>query len=486
MTLTPLRDDALTATDAGSALQLSLPWIRSLPLASLTDPTVRIAGKPVAVTGVRIHQRLIPIEEIGEHDGAWWFQQDRIALELDVRLEHGRHEVEVEFGLRIPYIQGGPDGPLTLRFRDVRSLDTDAPRSGRHSALMVERADATNAVHAEDMSLPDGWVLSASSFNWTPDMITTDDSAPDLVVAIVERGIATEVEAEPGQLWRTFPGDTTAQAEALRARLDAAGGAVSIMGASIDDWSPRGTRRTDDERLAFLLPQLDAAHRLGARGVRVPIGAAGPGLLTRVLPLLHERDLTWFEEIQGPQTPGSPQAGAAIDHIVSLDDPRVRLLVDISMFMPAVPESYLRALEAGGVPPTLITRLREEWTDPATGAEVMDVLRSGAVPGSVLTLYMDMLIRFGRSDSSAIADVLPWVGAFHLKFWDLVDDDRRVSAPIAAVGELLSGTDFRGTLCSEWGGQEWLDDDPATMTRAHLEVARTALTAGLRRAASSL
>ena len=35
-------------------------------------------------------------------------------------------------------------------------------------------------------------------------------------------------------------------------------------------------------------------------------------LLERVLPILHEAGLTLFEEIQGSQTPGSPQAGAAI------------------------------------------------------------------------------------------------------------------------------------------------------------------------------
>ncbi len=50
-----------------------------------------------------------------------------------------------------------------------------------------------------------------------------------------------------------------------------------------------------------------------------------------------------------------------------------------------------------------------------------------------------------------------------------------MSAPIRSVGELLRGTDFAGTLCSEWGGHEWLDDDAMTMTRDHLALARRAL-----------
>ncbi len=106
---------------------------------------------------------------------------------------------------------------------------------------------------------------------------------------------------------------------------------------------------------------------------------------------------------------------------------------------------------------------------------IVDLLRSGGVPASVHTLYMDMLVRFGRSDATVIADVLPWIGAFHLKFWDLDDSDDRVSGPIRDLGALLRGTGFSGTLCSEWGGHEWLDDDPTQMTRDHLALARRAL-----------
>jgi hypothetical protein len=99
---------------------------------------------------------------------------------------------------------------------------------------------------------------------------------------------------------------------------------------------------------------------------------------------------------------------------------------------------------------------------------ILDLLRAGRVPASVHTLYMDMLVRFGRSHASVITEVLPWVGAFHLKFWDLDDSDDRVSGPIRDLGAVLRGTGFSGTLCSEWGGHEWLDDDPTEITRDHL------------------
>jgi hypothetical protein len=472
MTLPLLRDDSLITTPDGSAVRVSLPWIRSLPLSSLLNPIVSIDGATVGDVDVVLPDRRVSAAELsGELE--WWFQQDRVRFALPRRLGAGAHEVRVEFDLRIPYLQVGPDGPLILPFHEARSLVLDAPHAP--AAVVAARSEAVATAPHHEKALPSGWVLSASAFNWTPEMIAGERDAADIAIGIVEAGVADEIEVEPGQLWRSFPGRSEADAAALGAGLTAAGGRISILGASIDEWSPQGTRRTDDERFEFLLPQIEIAHQLGARGVRLPIGQAGRPLIERVLPILQETGLTLFEEIQGPQTPGSPQAGDAIDGIVSIDDPHVRLLVDISMFMPAVPESYLGHLEAAGVPAELIDTLRHRWRDPATVDAIVGVLRSGGVPASVHTLFMDMLVRFGRSEATVIADVLPWVGAFHLKFWDLDDFDDRVSGPIRDVAGLLAGTSFHGTLCSEWGGHEWLDDDPMTMTRNHLALARRAL-----------
>jgi hypothetical protein len=327
--------------------------------------------------------------------------------------------------------------------------------------------------------LPADWTLAASAFNWTPDVIRAEREAPDIALGIVTGGIASVIELEPGQLWRSFPDPADAEVDALRRDLDAAGGTVSIVGASLDDWLGPARRRDEDERLAFLLPQLHAARRLGASGVRLPIGQAGVPLLRRLLPTLRELDLVLYEEIQGQQTPDSPATAAAIEAIAGVDDPHVRLLVDISMLMPALPTTYLERLAAADLPAALMTRLADEWRDASTTAVVVDVLRSGAVPPPIHTMYMNLLVRFGRSSASDLPGILPLVGAFHLKFWDLDDVDGRVTAPIRELGALLAGSGFAGTLCSEWGGHEWLDEDAADMTRRHLTLARTALAEGV-------
>ena len=323
-------------------------------------------------------------------------------------------------------------------------------------------------------AIPSNWTLCASSFNWAPEITAARRTAQDIVTGIAD-SVTKTIELEPGLLWRSFPAPEDAEVDELRHSLAAKGGRVSIVGASLDDFTSPTERRSLQERLDFLIPQLHAARRVEASGVRLPIGQAGTELLRLVQPLLHELDLVLYEEIQGQQTSRNPAVAPALDAIAELADDHVRLLVDISMLMPALPVSYLEELRRGGVPAGLLLRLEHDWRDPATLDAVTALLRSGRVPPRVHTLFMNLLIRFGRSDAADLQGILPLVGAFHLKFWDLDDDGGRVSQPLRDLGSLLGRKGFTGTLTSEWGGHEWLQDDPTEMTRRHLALAETCL-----------
>lgn len=320
---------------------------------------------------------------------------------------------------------------------------------------------------------PADWTLCASSFNWTPDIIAARRTAQDIVAGIAD-SVVTTIELEPGLVWRSFPAPHDAEVDELRAALAARGGSVSIVGASLDDFTPT-ERRSLQKRLDFLVPQIRAAHRVGASGIRLPIGQAGAELLMLVQPLLHELGLVLYEEIQGQQAPGSPAVEPALEVIAGLADDHVRVLVDISMLMPALPVTYLEELRRGGLSQDLMERLENDWRDPATLDAVTALLRSGNVPPRIHTLFMNLIIRFGRSDAADLLWALPLVGAFHLKFWDLHDDGGRVSQPLRDLGGLLGRNGFSGTLTSEWGGHEWLQDDPTEMTRRHLALAEAAL-----------
>ena len=476
MALPMLLDDALTLTETGVALRASLPWIRSMPLAAVTGLEVSIDGEPLAVDAV-VGGRSVPVTALAREDG-WWFLQDRLELRSDRALSPGAHDVGLSFVLAVPYLQAGPSGPLMLPFRTQRVLVARAAASADPASMDAARLGTTDAAHqasASPTSLPAGWTLSASAFNWTPEVIRAERTAEDIAVAVVADGVSPTLEIEAGQVWRTFPQPSDAEVDRLRERLTAAGGAVTIVGASLDDWALPARRRSEAERRGFLEPQLRAAARLGARGVRVPFGQAGPELLRRVQPVLDELDIVLFEEIQGQQTLDEPGTLANLELLEELADPHVRVLIDISMLMPSLPPTYVEELRRGAVEEKLAVRLEREWRAPETHAAVLAALRGGRVPPAVHTLFMNLLVRFGRSEVSDLEPLLALTAGVHLKFWDLDDADGRVSGPIADIGGALRRTGFSGSLTSEWGGHEWLDEDPTTMTRAHLDLARRAL-----------
>lgn len=477
MTLPMLLEDALIATHTGFALRVSLPWIRSMPLAAVTDLEVSIDGEPVVVDAV-VGGRSVPLPELSREVG-WWFIQDRLELRGDRVPSPGAHAVALSFVLAVPYLQAGPSGPLMLPFRAERVLDAGVAASVVEAVADDAGSPSTTAAApptpARPTPLPAGWTLSASAFNWTPEVIRAERTAEEVAVAVVADGVSPTLEIEAGQVWRTFPQPSDAEVDRLRERLTTAGGAVTIVGASLDDWALPARRRSEAERRGFLEPQLRAAARLGARGVRVPFGQAGPELLRLVQPVLEELDIVLFEEIQGRQTLDEPGTLANLELLEELGDPRVRVLIDISMLMPSLPPTYVEELRRGGVEEELVVRLEREWRAPETHEAVLAALRGGRVPPVVHTLFMNLLVRFGRSEVSDLEPLLPLTAGVHLKFWDLDDTDGRVSRPIADIGGALRRTGFSGSLTSEWGGHEWLDEDSTTMTRAHLDLARRAL-----------
>ncbi len=48
-------------------------------------------------------------------------------------------------------------------------------------------------------TLPDTWTLTASAFNWTPEVVRAERSAADIAVGIVRDGVAPAIEIEAGR-----------------------------------------------------------------------------------------------------------------------------------------------------------------------------------------------------------------------------------------------------------------------------------------------
>jgi sugar phosphate isomerase/epimerase len=324
---------------------------------------------------------------------------------------------------------------------------------------------------------PAAWVLAASSFNWTRDILQAARTPHDIVVGIAQSRVSEVVEVELGQCFRSFPRMNEEEVDRLRLGLDAHGARVSIVGLGLDDYTSLVHHRTEAQRLAFLEPQLRAAQRLGAHGVRLPFGQPDPALLNALTPLLEALGLVLYLEIQGPQGPGSPGYEETMALFADGSNRRLQLLLDASMVTPMLPTSYLDCLGRSGVPADLVDRVTHGWEDPATAKAVRECLAGGQVPPQALALYMTMVVRFGTWTVADLEPLLPYTSAAHLKFWDLDDADGRVTGPLRQLASALDRHGFSGTLCSEWGGHDWYEgpESATEMTRRHLELVRATL-----------
>ena len=68
MTVTALRDDALRTAPDGFTLLLGLPWIRSLPVASLVDLSVAVDGQSATDVTIELDGRRVAPTALGAED----------------------------------------------------------------------------------------------------------------------------------------------------------------------------------------------------------------------------------------------------------------------------------------------------------------------------------------------------------------------------------------------------------------------------------
>ncbi|HWI87554.1 MAG TPA: DUF6379 domain-containing protein [Sphingomonas sp.] len=103
-------DNGLTATETGFAVDIRLPWYRSLPLSVVQVPEVAIDGETIPADKVRfeLNGEMLRLDELRPRTDDWWYVLDSAFLHVEhAPIERGSaHEVAVTVAVRPPYING--------------------------------------------------------------------------------------------------------------------------------------------------------------------------------------------------------------------------------------------------------------------------------------------------------------------------------------------------------------------------------------------
>lgn len=118
-----LDDDALRATADGFELAVHLSWYRSLPLSSVEQVELDVAGEHVSrdEIGFAVNDKRYSLDELAQLWDETWFVLDPATICVARPLVRAGEEAEVRVRLvnRIPYILIGPD--TALRFTQERT-----------------------------------------------------------------------------------------------------------------------------------------------------------------------------------------------------------------------------------------------------------------------------------------------------------------------------------------------------------------------------
>jgi hypothetical protein len=102
-----IEQNTLKTDGTTSAVEVRLPWYRSLPAASVSEVEFSIDGVVAPADSIRwsMNGRTYTLDELVGVIDEWWFPTDSAVLSGAIPVEAGgSHEVRVALKLYIPYI----------------------------------------------------------------------------------------------------------------------------------------------------------------------------------------------------------------------------------------------------------------------------------------------------------------------------------------------------------------------------------------------
>ena len=303
-----------------------------------------------------------------------------------------------------------------------------------------------------------GGRYAVTMFSFMNEILSAKQTTNEIMTDYLESGISKIVEIDAPIHFRTFPNISDAEISAFRAIIDAQGGKLATMGAFSDRAISRTEFRSKTELESLMDLQLRAVQKLGGTGIRIGAGMIENELLKFAVRTAEQLDLCVMVEIQGTQTPDSQVVSELLELNSSLQSPAFSLLMDTSALMGTLPLGYLHALEESGITKDQINEIHEHW-----GKESLNDLRGWLIGKyisqniSPLTrgLLLNLISRFGWSKPSDWREIYPLVKSVQLKFWDLDDENQKLSGPMSELVKELAALNYQGDMTGEWGGHEW-------------------------------
>jgi sugar phosphate isomerase/epimerase len=207
---------------------------------------------------------------------------------------------------------------------------------------------------------------------------------------------------------------------------------------------------TPDELVAYTLPQLHGAARLGFPIVRLQNFAAE--VAERLLPTAEKLGVRLGYELHTPLDLDSERTRFLVDQVNRFDTPYLGLIPDAGIFARSITATRLAEGQAAGLSAGQVAEVAELWKTRGTREQAEELIRGfGAGPQSV-EWAVHVWGGFGHSDPADLGPIFRHVMHVHGKFFSMREGDEPDIRYRDLVFALLDNG-YQGWISSEYEGE---------------------------------
>ena len=326
---------------------------------------------------------------------------------------------------------------------------------------------------------PKGFKLGSTLYSFTNEWHERRYDFEGLIAEVARRGLGPGLEVIGFSSIRGFPNvsdDFAARFKDLMAKYQLTPSCLSI---NADMAIRRGTMMSVDEAVAYHVPQIEAAAKMGFPVVRCQF-AAPAEVLVKLLPLAEKYGIKMGPEVHAPLNPNSPPVMAYREAYAKANSPLLGFVPDFGCSARDLPATYIANLRAQELPEHLIQLALEVWHLPKDAgwkrqefARRVEPLKADPANVSALSVMFNIL---SPGAAAGWKEIMPQVVHVHGKFYDFDAAGNETSIPYDELLPVFHDGGFEGFMSSEWEGHLYMRNvDAFDMVAKHQALARRVL-----------
>lgn len=213
---------------------------------------------------------------------------------------------------------------------------------------------------------------------------------------------------------------------------------------------------TVDEQVASVRRDIDIAHRLGARIIRMIISTS-PEVMAGAAAYAEEKGIRLLLEVHAPFHYTHPWILAHLETMDRVDSPALGFMPDMGTYVKRFPRVVSDRALRDGARPHIVDLIVKTYDDHGDTHGLMDTMNyMGGNPVEIGLARQ--ATHYIWSDPRAMLGHMDRIGHIQAKFYEMTEDEVEYSIPYDEVIPVLIEGGYDGYLSSEYEGNRHIQD----------------------------